>query len=394
MLKNDFDIIILGGGLVGLTAAHLCANQDLSVVVIEQGMPDVTWDVEKCAVRCSAISRKSQKIFEKIGVWQSMVAQRISPYRSMVVWDAVGFSEITFDAVEVTEPDLGHMIENRIMAETLWKAAEQHPNITLRPTTHPKTLQVDPHCIRLETHDQVITQATLIIGADGAHSWLRKAAKVEVIQRDYHQWSLIATVKTDLPHQETAWQRFLPEGPLAFLPLLEPFTSSIVWTSTEEKIASLMLLPEKQFCQELAHAFDYRLGQVLSSSERQHFPLQMIHAKQYIQDRMVFIGDALHVIHPLAGQGLNLGLDDAWELAEIVATAKVACLDIGSRLVLRKFERARQGAIRTMMMTVEFLRRIFGSQLSLVVWLRNVGVDLVSRSGILKKKMIQAALGI
>ncbi len=394
MLKNDFDIIILGGGLVGLTAAHLCANQGFSIVVIEQTTPDLAWSLDQIDIRCSAISRKSQRIFERINAWELMVAKRVSRYHAMVVWDALGFSEITFDAAEVGEPDLGHIIENRVMHKTLWEMAEQHPNIILRPNTHPKALQIGTRHITLEMQDQTMIQAKLVVGADGAHSWLRKIANIPVTRHDYHQHALVATVKTELSHQEIAWQRFLPEGPVAFLPLSNSFTSSIVWTSTEERIKSLMLLPEESFCQELAHAFDYQLGKVLSSSVCQSFPLRMIHAKQYVKDRIVLIGDALHVIHPLAGQGVNLGLSDALELAEVITTAKLSTADIGSYLVLRRFERSRKGAVSTMIMAMEFFKKIFGSQSFLVVGLRGCGVNFVNQTNFLKRKLIQEALGV
>jgi 2-octaprenylphenol hydroxylase len=394
MSKYDFDVIILGGGLVGLTAALLCAKQGFSVGVVEKNAPDLTWDLDQFDLRCSAISRKSQRIFEKIGVWGSIVTQRVSPYRTMVVWDALSFSEIIFNAVEVGEPDLGHIIENRVIIKALWESVEQHPNITLKFATRPKTLQIDAKSVRLETQDQDLLQAKLIIGADGAQSWLRNMANIVVTERDYHQHALVATVKTELPHQETAWQRFLPEGPLAFLPLTGSCMSSIVWTATEEKIRTLMLLSEKQFCEALAHAFDYRLGQILSSSEYQQFPLKKLHAKQYVKDRIVLIGDALHVIHPLAGQGVNLGLSDALELVQVITAARMAAVDIGNYLILRKFERSRKGVVAGMILAMDFFKKTFGSRLSGVAGLRSFGLDFVNQSSYLKRKIIQAALGM
>jgi len=393
-MQNNFDVLILGGGLVGLTVAHLCANKRFNVAVIEQKTPDLTYSLDQYDLRCSAISRKSQRIFEEIGIWNTIVTERVSPYRSMVVWEALGFSEIKFNAAEVGEPDLGLIIENRTMIRALWEAAKQHSNITLQPATQPKILQMNNNEVLLETEEQKLFQANLIIGADGAQSWLRKTANIDVNVRDYHQYALVANVKTEFSHQETAWQRFLSEGPLAFLPLSEPCMSSIVWTATEEKINALMSLPEDEFCQTLAQAFDYRLGRILASSTGQCFPLKMLHAKQYIKERLALIGDALHVIHPLAGQGVNLGLEDAFELAEIINTARNNGSDIGDYLVLRKYERARKGAVAKMIFAMEFFKKTFTSQSFLNSSLRSFGIGILNKSSYLKEKIIQEALGL
>jgi len=402
MNPSEFDIIILGGGLVGLTAANLCAQQGFSVALVERQELPLAWDDNHFDIRCSAISKASQILFQEMGVWDSMVKERVSPYQRMHVWDALGFGEITFDAAEVGEADLGHIIENRVMQKALCVHAKQSTHVHFCMPANPVALHVEPDHVFLMLSDQTNLKAKLIIGADGGHSWLREFIHIESKQHDYHQSALVATVRTELPHQQTAWQRFLPEGPLAFLPLnsgkspqLNPCNlSSIVWTSTTEKTKILISLTEAKFCEELAHAFDYRLGSVLSTAERRDFSLNRMHANQYIANRVALIGDAIHVIHPLAGQGVNLGLGDAKKLAETLSLANKRQSDIGHHLVLRKYERARKGQILSTLLAMDFLNRTFTREDTLSLGLRSIGLNFVDKTAFLKKKMMLQAMGL
>ena len=389
-----FDVIVFGGGIVGLTSANLLAKLGLSVALIEAKPPILEWNEQQYDFRCSAISRSSQKIFQQIEIWDEIITNRISPYRQMVVWDKEGFGEITFDAKEVTEPDLGHIIENRVMIKALWTHALKKPNVKIISPAIAKTFQSEKDHVVIVLEHQHHLQAKLVIGADGAQSWIRQAAGIKVMQEDYHQSALVATVQSELPHQEIAWQRFLPDGPLAFLPLTPPDTSSIVWTSSSEEAKELIALDDEQFCKTLAHAFDYRLGKIFRTSDRKHFPLHGLHAKQYVLDRVVIIGDAAHVIHPLAGQGLNLGLNDAITLSDILSKAQQGDYDIGHYLVLRKYERARKGNVFSTMMAMTFLKNLFGSTNSNVSILRSVALNCVNQNQFLKKKIISEAMGI
>ncbi|HXH54869.1 MAG TPA: UbiH/UbiF/VisC/COQ6 family ubiquinone biosynthesis hydroxylase [Gammaproteobacteria bacterium] len=402
MNPSEFDIIILGGGLVGLTAANLCAQHGFSVALVERQEPPLIWEDDHFDIRCSAISKASQILFQEMGIWDSMIKERVSAYQRMHVWDALGFGEITFDAAEVGEADLGHIIENRAMQKALWTHAKQSTKVHFFIPANPMALHVEPEHIFLTLNDQTNLKAKLIIGADGGHSWLREYIGIESKQHDYHQSALVATVRTELSHQQTAWQRFLPEGPLAFLPLNSgksrqpnPYNlSSIVWTSTTEKTKILMSLTEVKFCEELAHAFDYRLGSVLSTAERRAFSLSRMHANHYIANRVALIGDAIHVIHPLAGQGVNLGLGDAQKLVETLFSANKRASDIGHHLVLRKYERARKGQILSTLLAMDFLNRTFTREDTLSLGLRSIGLNFVDKTAFLKKKMMLQAMGL
>lgn len=397
-VQTEFDLIIVGGGLVGLTAANLCAQHGLSVAVVEAKKPQLEWPEHSVDIRCSAISRSSQLIFKKLGIWEELSCHA-SPYQSMVVWDALGFGEVQFDAAEMGEPDLGHIIENRIMLKALWERAKKN-HVVIMDFAFPKSLQIEKEEALLLFEDKIL-KAQLIVGADGGKSWVRETTKLKTVCKSYHQHALVATIKTERPHQCTAWQRFLPEGPLAFLPLSEPNTSSIVWSSTKENIETLLGLSEESFCRSLAQGFGYRLGQVLTISERLSFPLKMLYAKQSVTDRIALIGDAAHVIHPLAGQGVNLGLSDAHCLSEILGTFKAKettfsneGYDIGRYLVLRKYERARKGQVLTLIAMMDFFKKTFGSKLSGIIGLRSLGLNVVNKSRYLKNKIIAQAMGI
>jgi len=390
---QEFDLIILGAGLIGLTAANLFAKQGFSLALIEAETPLLKWDESEIDIRCTAISRRSQKIFEEIGVWEQITKDRISSYRKMFVWDAAGFGEIQFDAADVAEPDLGHIIENRVMIKALWENLEKNPKISLFNLCRPKSFHRDEDKVTIELEEGIL-QAKCVVGADGANSWLRKRAKIKTLESDYHQTALVATVRTELPHQETAWQRFLPSGPLAFLPLFEPNTSSIVWSASPEKVKELCALEEKEFCEELAYALDYKLGKVISASPPKTFPLSMLQARQMVQKRLALLGDAAHKIHPLAGLGVNLGLADVAKLVEVITDAHQRQCDIGHFLVLRKYERARKSEIMASIAAMEFFKQTFGSQQSLVSTIRSVGLNCVNKSPFLKKQIILQAMGI
>jgi len=387
-----FEIIVLGGGVVGLSAAHLLAKEGFRIALIEPHPPNLEWQ-EAFDSRCVAIAKSSQKIFEDIGVWQAMLAERISPYRQMHVWDALGFGKVTFDAAEIAEAELGHIIEQRVMIKALWQSIKRYSNVTLITPAYPKSIEIGSDHVNFALEDREVLQAKLVVGAEGANSWLRKTQAFKTVEHHYDQEALVATVETLLPHQETAWQRFLKEGPLAFLPLSDPHKSSIVWTASTEKIKTLMELRDEEFYEQLAHAFDYQLGKILSSSPRKCFTLKRLHAERYVQERMVLIGDAAHVIHPLAGQGVNLGLGDVAKLGEILSYANNTGYDIGHYLVLRKYERARKGQVKAMMAAMELLKEGFGSQSSLVMILRSIGLNFVDKNKGLKKKLILQATG-
>jgi len=389
----SYDIIIIGGSMVGSALACALGGSRLRVAVLEASEPVAVVGHGDYDLRVSAITRASQRIFEAVGAWDAMTALRASPFRHMHVWDAGGSGVIHFDSAEVGEPTLGHIIENRVVQESLLARARAFDNVTvLRPAAMDVfTVHSDGVTVRLQDGSEI--GARLLVGADGARSSVRAQAGIEVRGWAYDQTAVVATVRTERGHQETAWQRFLPTGPLAFLPLGDG-SCSIVWSTTPEQAEMLLGQGEDEFLRRLGEAFDLTLGAVTATGPRAAFPLRLRHASHYVQPRLALIGDAAHTIHPLAGQGVNLGLLDAATLAEVLLDAAARGRDLGDVAVLRRYERWRKGDNLAMMAAMDGFKRLFGTGVTPVRLLRNAGLRLVNGAGPLKRVFIRQAMGL
>jgi 2-octaprenylphenol hydroxylase len=392
--KVEGDIIVLGAGVVGLTFAMLAAQQGFKVLLVEAKKIPEQAENPLHDPRAFAISRSSQHLFEQLTLWQSLLKLGGVPYQYMRVWDALGYGEITFAAETVSEPDLGHIVENQVMTQVLLQAALDNPNILLYAPNTPMSLSQEQDKVSVILDKGLKLTAKLCVGADGANSWLRKAAGIEITFKDYQQSALVTTVVTEQEHNSTAWQRFLPEGPLAFLPLRPSNTSALVWTAATTTIENLTLCQEAAFCEELGYQFDFRLGKIQSAGPRWHFPLTRQHAKKYLKNRIVLIGDAAHVIHPLAGQGVNLGLGDVAALVALLAEAKAHYGDLANLLMLRKYERQRKSAVTKVMASMDLLNTLFGSRTTAAIGLRSLGLNFINGCTGLKKKWIAEAMGL
>ncbi len=393
---KQVDIAIIGGGLVGATLACALADTELSILIIDPNdQRHISFDTAY-DMRVSAITRASQHIFESIGVWPDMVEQRVSPFRDMHVWEQTGAgqmnSEVHFDSAELSEAQLGHIIENRVILKSLYRKLETVSNVELRFGQACQQMQFDDHKWKLQLGEQSVT-ADLLVGADGSRSWVRQQLGISTRGWDYDHTALVATVKTSESHQQTAWQRFLDTGPLAFLPLSENY-SSIVWSTRPELANQLRQMPEQQFKLELEQAYDSKLGQILEVGPRACFPLRFFMADQYIANSAALVGDAAHTMHPLAGQGVNLGLLDAASLAQVILEAKSSKRDINSIKVLRRYERWRKAENMSMLVMVDQIQRLFGSDVSWLKQLRNSGMHWFNRLPLIKHNVIDYAMGL
>ncbi len=391
--QQQFDIIINGGGMVGLLLANALAMHKLSIAIIETGTRQPTWNREQFDLRVSAITRASQQIFTTLGIWQDMAAMRISPFREMHVWDSTGDGVIHFDSAEIGQDCLGHIIENSVIQLVLHQRLQSFDNVYLFQPASPSELQQNGERVVLTLDDEANITAKLLVGADGGQSWVRKQADIAVRATDYKQNAVVATVKTQLFHQETAWQRFMPTGPLAFLPLTDGY-SSIVWSTTPEHADALLTMDDASFKQALAEGFDFKLGEILETSARAKFPLRGQHAKNYVKERLVLIGDAAHTIHPLAGQGVNLGFADAATLAEVLMDAVRANQDIGSLKALRRYERWRKGDNLAMLTAMTGFKTLFGNNNIALKSLRNTGLNITNNLLPVKNTIIRHAMGL
>jgi len=431
---NKFDVIVVGGGMVGLSIAMLLANsfakeESLKLALIDgQDSPNQestetqTQHASKAATsnslkkqknnqipatkvsefnsRVSALTLSSQSLFDALGLWQKDIAPFACPYEDMYVWDAEGTGNINFSALDIQQTALGHIVENTIITRSLQRALDQCSNIKQFKGNQVKRYETFTDHQTLSLVDGTELQGRLIIAADGANSFIRQAAAFEVKAWSYQHQALVATVRTERSHDFTASQCFLASGPLAFLPLLDvesgseaQFYSSIVWSCEPNKSSLLMNMEQPAFHAALQKAFESRLGSIIDSSRRFTFPLWQRHATSYVKPGLALIGDAAHTIHPLAGQGVNLGLADAQCLFKVISQACEKGEDFSSEQVLSRYQRQRKGHNLGMMALMEIFKRGFASDDLALRWLRNAGLDAVDKDSTIKHQLMKKAMG-
>lgn len=405
---QKFDVLIVGGGMVGLTTALAIRNSSaLSVAIIDtQPLTEIT---EQHDVRVSAINAVSQRLFENLNVWQDIEQCRAQPYQHMHIWDKAGYGHIDFDLTDLSAREhkgqLGWIIENSIIRNVLWKKAEQDSGISF--FTQEKLTNIamgDSEVFASFTTLPPVT-AKLVIGADGAHSWVRKQMQMALTFRDYDHHAIVATVKCPQGHQNTAWQVFLETGPLALLPLFpskdnEQDLCSIVWSTSPDEAKRLTTLSPEDFAKALTSASDGKLGNISLESERFSYPLTMRFAQNSVKDRVVLVGDAAHTIHPLAGQGVNLGLLDAAAIAQVLTKSvddKKQSHSINphwlSQKSLKEYERWRKTEAAEMIAAMEAIKQTFTPQDAPIKFLRGMGMSIINQIKPVKNVLIKQALG-
>ena len=388
-----YDLLIIGGGMVGSVLACALGDGPLSVAVVERGTLDGCRPGPEPDPRVSAITPASRNVFAAVGAWEAMTGWRVGPYTDMHVWDAAGGASIHFDCTELDAPELGWIIENRIVQHGLLGRAGEFDNVTVLESAELARAEINDHGVSVALEDGRLLQARLLVGADGARSRVRRLAGIETVGWDYDQHGLVCTVETEHSHAGTAWQRFLSTGPLAFLPLSDG-RCSIVWSTTPEAAARLQALDAGAFEDELTDAFEAQLGRVRLISPRVVFPLRLQHARRYIGPRVVLLGDAAHTIHPLAGQGVNLGVMDAACLAECLLAGAAQGRVPDSIVTLRRYERWRKGQNVLMQGTMDAFKRLFGSELMPLRLARNLGLRLADGAVPVKIALARRAMGL
>ena len=399
-MTQHYDIIIVGAGLVGASLACAIAQQTsathLRIALIEASAETQHFSGAHFDPRVVALTQASQNLLSQIGVWKTIVNNRVCAYHDMEVWDAEGTAKIHFNAAEVRHHYLGHIVENSVIVNALREQLAQHKNITLiQPVKVVGLIRGDKTHIALDNELTLTTD--LLIAADGAHSKVRELAEFATREWDYGHTAIITTVQTQLPHQATAWQRFMRTGPLAFLPLPsvdKKYFCSIVWSAEHALADELMALNDADFCARLGIAFEHKLGDVLHAAQRFAIPLRQRHAKTYIQPQIVLVGDAAHNIHPLAGQGVNLGLLDVIALAHEIERAGERGIPLSDYSILRRYQRARLTNNLSMMSAMEAFKRLFSSNSLMLAWLRNSGMRQLNSLTTVKKIIIKSAMGL
>jgi 2-polyprenylphenol 6-hydroxylase len=397
---EPLDVLIVGGGPVGASAAALLqvATKDtrrpLRVAVLEPNRPAATSPDAALDSRVSALSRASERILTAIGAWPLIPPSRMQPYERMRVWhESVqprSADVLEFDAAYAGEPNLGYIVENRLIQTAALTAFESAGGNVIAGEL--SRLRVHDHHVDLETSAGTFA-CKLVVGADGARSSVREAIGLSAEQSSYHQTAIVANVRTELPHERTAWQRFLRTGTLAFLPLADG-CSSIVWSADDSAAAPLLGMPLTAFEQELLRQSDAVLGAVKLRTERSSFPLQKLTAHRFTAHRCALIGDAAHVVHPLAGQGVNLGLLDAAALAELICAASRMREDPGAQSILRRYERWRKSEIEPIALAIDGFNRYLAHGVGPLSLVTQRGLALVNRTDEVKRFFITRALGL
>ena len=399
-MKTTYDIVIVGAGTAGLCAAALLASGQARgqfvVRVLDAGAePKVDPDSD-IALRVSAISLGSMRTLDAAGAWQYVEDIRAFPYRDMRIWDANSVVEsnstLHFSAADYGLAELGCIVENSLIQVALLRRLREL-DVTVEFNTAIASEVRDGGTTLLRSDDGREWSADLVIAADGAGSPLRRRASIAVSSWAYPQQAFVTHMKCALPHQDTAWQRFLAHGPIALLPL-DDHRVSIVWSTTPDRAEAALEASDRDLGNTLSRVSDYVLGELTVAGPRGSFPLRAQYAKGYVREGLALIGDAAHCVHPLAGQGANLGFADVVELAEVLNQAVAAGEHPGDLPVLRRYERARKGANAVMLHFIDGLNRLFLSKIPVIKEIRTTGMRLFNGSELIKRRAAKTALGI
>lgn len=407
----DYDTIVVGGGLVGASTALALAAGGMRVAVLDsQDLRRHANDMPQAGhfdPRVSAITPASQAFLERLGVWRGIEQRRLAPYTDMHVWEADGTGAIHFAAYDIHATELGHIVENGVLLSALYSVLAETPGIEILAPVRLQSLQcatgqhqTDAVQVNISLEDGRVLHTALLVAADGANSKVRELAGFSTREWDYEHQAIVTTVRTALPHQATAIQRFMDSGVLAFLPLNEGEEGadghycSIVWSVQPEHAERLMAMDDKAFSQALEQAIEGRLGCIESVDKRFSFPLRQRHAREYVRAGIALVGDAAHTIHPLAGQGVNLGFQDADALATVVLRARERKLSPGALHVLQRYQRQRVGHNLGMMWVMEGFRHLFADRALPLRWLRNAGMSGLDGLPVLKNRLMRAAMGM
>jgi 2-polyprenylphenol 6-hydroxylase len=384
------DVVIVGAGLVGASLALALKAARLSVVLIEAKPPapvptDNSWDN-----RVYAINPGSEHFLRELGVWHMLDATRCAPIEAMQVWGDDGAAEIDFTAQDANQASLGHIVENRQLQNVLWHTLQQQPHVRVICPTQCDSLQFSDSQARLTLADGTEIHASLIVGADGADSWVRDQAGMASAGKSYNQSGVVANFSTEKPHGNIARQWFDGSSVLAWLPLPGNLIS-MVWSVPDQQAHELMQMNQEALCEKIAEAGHHGLGKLELITPPASFPLRLLQVKQQVKPNVALVGDAAHAVHPLAGQGVNLGFQDVRVLTQVL-TARAGHENCGDYHLLRRFERARKEDILAMQWTTDGLQQLFSLQNGLAKTIRNKGLALTNRQGWLKRQLIKHAV--
>ena len=397
-MSQSSDVIVVGGGMVGAMTALAFARYDLHVTLVERTLP-TPFDAGKHDIRVSAISHATLQMFKSLGAWDEIQGTRVCAYKRMLVWDDSSSAQTRFDSADVGHQQLGYIVENSLIQHALWQQLRSLDNVRIRCPASVAALEFNDGNVKVALENGELLHTQLVVAADGARSSVRTLAGIKVDGESYQQHALVATVNTELPQQDITWQRFTDTGPQAFLPLAGS-RASIVWYHTQSRVEALQALPESDFITALEKEFPHQLGRLSAVQQIGSFPLSWSHAKQYVKPRFALVGDAAHSVHPLAGQGVNLGMLDAAVLVQCVTDRLSQTGDTGNLRALRRYERWRKPSNELMIRMLDGIQQVFqpgeGSAFrnGMMKASRTAALQIADKSGLINKACIRTAMGL
>ena len=385
---HESDVIIVGAGVVGLTLAALLARNQITVTMVESRPLNF-----KNNGRVSAIQKNSENIFRTLIIWNEL-KKCATPLFDMYIWDHTQQANLHFDSRDIYQNEMGWIIENNVITKLLYEKLKNDKYISIICPASPKNIGRENNQLMLTLDNQQKIKTDLLIGADGAHSWVREQMSADMKTRPYYQKAIIAEIQSDYPHENSAYQKFLTTGPVALLPLQNTHHTSLVWSADDAVSDELMRLSDENFASELEKALDFTLGRLKIVSARAQFPLVMRHTENYVTDNMALVGDAAHTIHPLAGLGVNLGLMDAASLTQVLLDARDKRKSLGNQRILRAYARWRRAENTPIIMAMRALKEIFALDSQTVNCIRSLGINMIDRCTPVKNQLMALAMGL
>lgn len=386
-----FDIVIIGGGIVGASMALALKDSGLKIALVESHLPSLSPKNKSWDSRVYAISPGSASFLDNLNVWSTIDKDRVTPVYEMAVFGDDNSANLNLSAYDSGIPELAFILENCQLQSATWSALQdKKTKVKIFCPMQCNSIEWEESYANIKLTNDMVLQAALVIGADGLNSWVREQAGIDVTQHSYQQSGVVANFSTEYSHQNTAHQWFRRDGVLALLPLPDKLVS-MVWSANDDLANKLVALPEADLCQKVDEATCHTMGKLHLITRPVAFPLNCIHVKTLIQPRLALVGDAAHGIHPLAGQGMNLGLRDACELARTIA-GRGSQSDCGDYMLLRRYERTRREDILAMELTTDSLQKLFNNENPTLARLRNLGLEITNHIPLIKKHLIQHAI--